>query len=211
MKLEFTKKIYYKKFDHRVVILTRSYRASKYSDFKIPTSECLEWLMATKFDRAEWKGLTSYSYVHNQQSYTIYFKDTKVLDFLKSQLGEDGIEVLERPIDEEHSRMLTDNDKLVTRKSLFYGKYRMVLRVAPERLSQWQTSTKNIQEMRGWCHKQFGLDDSKYSINGYSRGNFYFAEVKDALLFKLTWGGEDVKTERVITVAEVEAMSGQKG
>lgn len=206
MKTEFTRKIYHKKFDHRLVIKVRSNSPRKYEGLKQPTSEVIEWLLACKFDRQDWKAHASYSYVNYNQNYTIYFTDTKVLDFIKEQVDAQYLELLEKPIDAEHTKMLMDNTKLVTRKTLFYGKYRMALRVAPKRLSQWQTSTQNIKDMKAWCVEQFGQDASKYCVQGYARGNFYFAQASDALLFKLTWGGDDVQTERVVTVAELEAM-----
>lgn len=206
MKTQFTRKIYHKKFDHRLVIKVRSSSSRRYEALKQPTSEVMEWLLASKFDRQDWKAHASYSYITYDQNYTIYFSDTKVLDFVKEQVDGQYLELLEKPLDAEHTKMLKDNTKLITRKTLFYGRYRMALRVAPKRLSQWQTSTQNIKEMKAWCEEQFGEDPNKYSVQGYARGNFYFAEASDALLFKLTWGGDDVQTERVVTVAELEAM-----
>lgn len=204
MQIQFTKKIYHKKFDHRLVLSIRHGNGDK----KKPTAEVIEWLMANKFDKADWRGTTTYSYVYGTSQYTVYFKKAEVLEYLQQTIAADFISMLEKPLDEEHTKLLESNDKLVTRKQLFYGKYRMCLRVAPEQLSTWQTSTANITKIKEWCTEQFGHwvgHQDRYMISGWSKGNFYFADPKDALLFKLTWGGQDVKTERVITVAELEA------
>lgn len=204
MQVLFTKKIYHKKFDHRLVIAIRG----NVGDKKKPTGEVIEWLLTNKFDKTDWRGTTTYSYITRSSQYTVYFKKPEVLAFLKDAIANEYFNELERPMDEEHSQLLHSNDKLVTRKSLFYNKYRVCLRVSPEVLSAWQTSTANIQKIKDWCREQFGHEwdnGDRYAMSGWSKGNFYFADPSDALLFKLTWGGEDVKTERVITVAELEA------
>lgn len=203
----FTKKIYYKKFNHRMVINTRSRTAPA----KQPTAEIIEWLLVRKFGNSAkpsmpWRGLSTYSYIDGTYNYTVFFKDMEVFDYINDMAGE-FIEILEKPMSDEHTEMLESNDKLITRKQLFYGKYRMCLRVSPEQIGKWQTSSKNIDQIKIWCREQFGDDREnadRYMMSGWSKGNFYFADPKDAILFKLTWGNQDVKTERVITHAELE-------
>jgi len=203
METQFTKKIYYKKYDHRLVINART---SGYREPVIkPTAETVEWLLNKRFPDGGWRTVSTYSYVHKSQQCSVFFKDPVVFEYLKEQVGEDFISVLEKPLSAEHTQMLESNDKLITRKQLFYSKYRMCLRVSHTRLSYWQTSSENVREMQAWCKEQFGDDQERCMMSGWSRGNFYFKDPKDALLFKLTWGGQDVKTERVITVAELEA------
>lgn len=210
MKELYTKKIYYKEFTHRLVIdctgTAVSQNSRKY-DPCAPTGSVIYWLLNKKFGGKVWKGLSTYSYINGVTSYSVFFKSKAILDYLEEQIGPKYFIELEKPMDANHVEMLESNDKLVTRKQLFYGKYRMCLRVSPERLSAWQTSTQNIQEIKKWCRKQFGHEydaRDRYSMSGYAKGNFYFADAKDALLFKLTWGGQDVKTERVVTYAELE-------
>jgi len=206
----YTKKIYYKKFTHRVVIdctgaaVTQN---SKKYDPKAPTGSVVFWLLSNKFNPKEWQGLSTYSYIKGTTSYSVFFKDKKVLDYLERNIGQTYFQILEKPLDDNHVELLENNDKLVTRKQLFYGKYRMCLRVSPKMVNKWQTSTTHIQEMKTWCRDQFGSPyeaRDRYMMSGCRKGNFYFAEAKDALLFKLTWGGEDVQTERVVTYKELE-------
>lgn len=207
MEIQFTKKIYYKRYDHRFVINIRSgYSTDKRNQ---PTGEVVEWLLKRKFtDDKAWRAMATYSYVTKTNQYSVFCKGSEIFDYLKDEIGEEFINLLEKPLNDDHVSMLESNDKLVTRKQLFYGKYRMCLRVSPEQISSWQTSTANIQKIKDWCREQFGNEfhnSDRYMISGWSKGNFYFADPKDALLFKLTWGGQDVKTERVITVAELKA------
>jgi len=205
----YTKKIYYKKFTYRLVIdCTGTFvtHGSKRYDSRAPTSSVIFWLMNKKFPTSSWKGLGSYSYITGTTSYTVFFKDKEILDYLEGEIGQKYFLALEKPLDDNHIEMLESNDKLVTRKQLFYGKYRLVLRVGPERINGWQIKTDNIQKIKQWCRDQFGNyyeARDRYMMSGYRRGNFYFADPKDALLFKLTWGGQEVETERVVTYDEL--------
>lgn len=205
MKKLYTKKIYHKKFDHRIVFNTRQSNRVR-QDKKQPTAETIEWLLANNFKDDQWRSFSTYAYVNHVYTITVYCKGPVVKDFLLKNVDNKYISELEEPMDAEHSELLSSNDKLVTRKDLFFKKYRMCLRVSPTQISAWQTSTDNIRKMQEWCVEQFGNDSDRYQTSGWARGNFYFADPKDALLFKLTWGGDDVKTERVITVDELEKM-----
>jgi len=208
METLYTKKIYYKKYDHRLVVKTKDYRVGE--DKQTPTVEVIQWLMAKRFPDTSWRTSTSYSYITKSSHYAVFFKGPEAYEYLREQIGEKYIIAYERPMNEEHTALLEGNDKLVTRKQLFYGKYRMCLRVSPERISAWQTSSSNIRKIKEWCVEQFGDEREnadRYMISGYSKGNFYFATPSDALLFKLTWGGQDVKTERVVLVSELEGAN----
>lgn len=205
MQTLFTKKIYYKKFDHRIVIDIRS---GGYSSPKLkPTGEIIEWLLNRRYPEGNWRSMSTYSYIHSTYQCSVFSKGPELYEYLKEQIGEEYITIFEKPMSEEHVALLEGNDKLVTRKQLFYGRYRMCLRVNHIQLGKWQTSSENVKEMQAWCDEQFGTDQERCLVSGWSRGNFYFKDPKDALLFKLTWGGQDVKTERVITLAELEATT----
>lgn len=208
----YTKKIYYKVYTHRLSICCDN-PTGKTTDHNAPSSQAITWLLNNKFGHQSYKGLASYSYINNKHSYTIFFKDQAILEYLREFIPEKYMLQLEEPIDDEHIALLESNDKLITRKQLFYGKYRMCLRVAPTRLTAWQVSTQNIDEIKRWCRDQYDLSrgdsNDRFMMSGWSKGNFYFAEPKDALLFKLTWGGQDVKTERVVLYSELTEEAAQ--
>lgn len=208
----YTKKIYYQIYTHRLSICCDN-PTGRTNDPLAPNQQVITWLLNNKFGPKAYKGLASYSYVYNKHSYTVFFKDQAILEYLQQYIPEKYYLQLESPMDEEHVALLESNDKLVTRKQLFYGKYRVVLRVSPTKLTAWQVSTENINEIKAWCRNQFDLQRSdandRFMMSGWTKGNFYFADPKDALLFKLTWGGQDVKTERVVLYSELTKEEAQ--
>ena len=206
MKELFTKKIYYKKFNHRLAIMVRRHN----TDNKSPTPEVIEWLLNRKFPKG-WRGMTSSSYATpyrwgrkpDKNLYTVFFKDPEVYNFLQGIIGQDYFDEFEKPMDEQHTQML-EKEKVVTRTKLFYDKYRIALRV-PAKYKNRQAITSHLLEMKVWCNSQFGQEGATYRTSIWTNGTFYFAEPKDAIMFKLVWG-EDIKTtERVVLISEMEA------
>lgn len=206
MKNLFTRKIYHGKFDHRVTLKARHANGQNKD---IPSADVVDWLLHKEFKSTEikYRTLNTYSYINSTYTVSVYFKDAKVMEMLQKNIAADYFIEFEKPMDESHTALLESNDKLLTRKQLFFDKYRMVLRVKPQKKNSWSYDFTRIREIKAWCIEQFGSEranSDRYMMGGHSNGNFYFADTKDALLFKLTWGGEDVKTERVITHAELE-------
>lgn len=211
MKELVTRKIYYKKYNHRLAIKTRK-NQNKITD---PTPEIVEWLLATKFGK-NWRGITSTSYEghwswHRGPSmklYTVFFRDPKIFEYLESAIGRDNFLEYEKPLDEAHTEQM-EREKVVTRTQLFYKKYRIAFRVPAKTIKNKQgSSTAHFKEMMAWCEDQFGSrsdNREKYCVQYYTNGTFYFADTKDAMLFKMTWSDNIGSTERVVLVSELEA------
>lgn len=210
MKELFTKKIYYKKFNHRLAIACRKNNR----EIKKPTPEVIEYLMNTKFGK-EWRGITSSSYegpyTWNRRAsknlYTVFFKDPRAFDYLEKIIGRDSFEEYEKPMDEQHTQML-EKEKVLTRKILFHNKYRIALRVPSIRLKgQPGSSTAHVDDMEEWCAENLGPRASSldlYMIQRWTNSTFYFANPKDAMLFKLVFGEYVKTTERVVLISELE-------
>lgn len=210
MKELFTKKIYYKKYDHRLAIVVRS---SRRADAKRATPEIIEWLLDQKFE-GQWRGISTSSYPEGytwprssyKNLYTIFFKDAKVFDYLEGLLGRDCFEEYEKPMDEKHTEML-ETEKVITRKNLFYDKYRIAARI-PTRRSNTGVQTSHLVDMVGWCKDQFGSayeNKDKYRVHTWNNGTFYFAEPRDAMMFKLVFSEYIGSMDRVVLVSELEA------
>ena len=209
MKELFTRKIYYKKFNHRLAIMVRRHT----TDTKSPTPEIIEWLMNRKFAK-QWRGMTSSSYEGSwswgrkpsKNLYTLFFTDPAAFDYLESIIGRDYFDEYEKPMDEQHTEML-EKEKVITRSKLFYDKYRIAIRV-PAKYQNRQSTTAHLREMQEWCVSQYGRESDNQSIyrtSIWTNGTFYFADPKDAIMFKLVFGEEIKATERVVLVSELEA------
>lgn len=207
-----TKKIYYKKFNHRLAIKTKI----KYGDVKSPTPEVIEWLLNRKFAN-DWRATTSSSYEGayvwgrkpSKNLYTVFFSKPEVFDFLEGIIGRDYFDEYEKPLDASHTALM-EKDKVITRTKLFYDKYRIAIRVSAKRKAGpfGSSSTTHIREMQDWCVDQFGDESAnldRYKTHIWTNGTFYFTDPKDAVLFKLVFGEEIKATERVVLVSELEA------
>lgn len=211
MKELFTKKIYYKKFNHRLAIRTRSQQKQT----KAPTPEVIEYLMNMKFGK-EWRGITSSSYEgswHRNRRpsinlYTVFFKNPEVFDYLEGIVGRDQFHEYEKPMDDAHTEQM-EREKVITRTQLFHKKYRIAFRVPVKTAKRTPGySTAHLQEMEDWCVSQFGpVKDNRdrYHVQRWTNGTFYFADPKDAVMFKMVWSENIGVSERVVLVSELEA------
>ena len=212
MKELFTKKIYYKKFNHRLAIQVRRNN----SDKKKPTPEIIEWLLNTKFGKGTWRGTSSHSYDYNRRDwytqpsqclYTIFFKDESVFTYLEGIMGRDSFAEFEKPMDEQHTQMM-EKEKVITRSILFHKKYRIAIRVPSRKNPKGPgTTTAHLDDMTEWLENNLGARQEStdvYLINRWSNGTFYFANPKDAMMFKLVFGEYIGATERVVLVSELE-------
>lgn len=210
MKELFTRKIYYKKYDHRLAIKTRKSQLHK----SVPNRDIIEWILNSKF-KGSWRGVASSSgsswyRTHKplQNIYTVFFKDPAIFEYLEKTIGLEHFEEFEKPIDEAHSELL-EREKVVTRKQLFHRRYRFVFRI-PAKFAPGRSrfSTTHLDEMEAWCKKQFGRaseNRDKYYIQRWSTGTFYFAQASDAVMFKMVWSDNIGVSERVVLVSELEA------
>lgn len=209
MKELVTRKIYYKTYDHRLVINLRKYKHQK----KIPTQEIVEWILNSKFEK-QWRGIESaandgwFTSKSAVLSYTIFFKDPAIFDLLSETIGKDNFTEYEKPIDKDHTEQMV-REKVITRERLFFKKYRIAFRV-PVRRAKHRSgySTAHISEMQDWCKEQFGpalLNDDRYRVQRWTNGTFYFADTKDAILFKMAWSDYIGSSERIVLISELEA------
>jgi hypothetical protein len=208
MKEEFTKKIYYKKFNHRLVIKCRTPNGA---NKKLPSPEIIQWSLRG-LDKASYRGITSNTYSWSSYSitdtrFTLFFKDPKVKTMVEGVIGAENIETFERPMDEAHTDMLM-RDKVVVRKSLFFGKFGFVMRASPRKEpGSYQRNSLHIQEMLEWCKDHFGTQRSKdWKANHWHNASFFFREANDAMLFKLTFGEDIDQSEKIVLVKEMEAQ-----
>lgn len=197
----FTKKIYYRKYDHRLVIKCRN---GRHNDILAPTGEVVTWLLNQDYKDA-WRGISSYGYVDKIQYFTVFFKNPAIFDYIKERIKPQFLTEYEKPMDEQHTEML-EKEKVVVRKQLFHNKYRIAIRCEPiNRGGRWDTT--HMQEMKKWCELQYGREyDNKdrYKMSGWHNTSFFFADPKDAVMFKLVH--QDIKrTERCVLVSEMEA------
>jgi hypothetical protein len=199
----FTKKLYYKKYNHRILFKCQK---SGVKDTLAPSGEIITWLLDQKF-AGQWRGITSYAYDTKQTSYTIFFKNPDIYEHLAGLVDAKYFVEYEKPLDDQHTQML-ETEKVVTRKTLFHGKYRIACRVDAKYKSRYNYSQQHIREMEAWCKEQFGSPYSnrdRYRVNSWQNATFFFAEPRDATLFKLTHS--DIRlTERVVLISEMEAQ-----
>jgi hypothetical protein len=196
------------------VIKLRKYKKQK----KVPTQEVIEWILNTKFEN-QWRGIEStanndwFSSKSIVLHYTVFFKDPAIFDLLSETIGQENFEEYEKPIDKQHTEQMA-REKVITRSQLFFKKYRIAFRI-PVRRTRGRTgfTTSHITQMQEWCEDQFGPqinNDDRYRIQRWTNGTFYFADPKDAILFKMTWSDNIGSSERVVLVSELEAARASK-
>jgi hypothetical protein len=49
---------------------------------------------------------------------------------------------------------------------------------------EWSLDQTDFNIMIQWCHEQFGIDESRWTVESYV---FFFMQRDDFLMFRLTW------------------------
>lgn len=207
MKELFTKKIYYKKYSHRLQIKCK-YSGATGRTKTWPTSDTIEWVVAQKFPD-QFRGRENINYYGGRPSfYTLFFSNEEIFEFAKATFG-DLLDEYERPMNSNHIEILEKGrDKVVTREKLFYDAYRVVIRISPP--SDWAQQKKSqnyIRELQDWCKDNLGPEGDAWRISGYWNKNLYFKEANDAMLCKLTFSDYIRTTETVRLLSEIQNIS----
>jgi len=207
MKSLTTKKLYYKSYDHRLVIKCRV----ESNDTSLPSSDTIAWIMEQKFpgkyrinssNHYSWKCQgTKWKHYKVESQKIVFFKDPEAFEALKSTIGEQFFTEYEKPASAAHKQTL-EKEKVITRSSLFYGKYRYVVRFKIKVVGGvWTTS--HIVDAKKWAEEYFGKDPERIKINTNWNGSFFFANASDAMIFKLSQT-EFESMERIVLLSEIE-------
>jgi hypothetical protein len=173
----------------------------------MPTPSTIEWLIARS--GLGGKMVTGYSWQGDVSTNSVFGKDLQLINHLQEMIDSKYLLELEKPLDEHHSQMLREDGKLITRKTLLHGKYRVSIRIHPSQAgNRWVQNYRKIKEIREWFDQQFGDDIDRATCFISTKANFHFRDAKDAMLLKLVWGGETpMKMERILTFDELKDMS----
>ena len=205
-----TSKLYYGKFDHKVIVLSRTIRerSAKFKErpLEVDVIKVIDEATDGKFRSRTQQHMLKKKrrgWIRDGHATSLYFSGAEVLDKIKSTYP-DGIVMVERPLNDEHSEMLS-KDKVITRKSLFHRKYRYCVRVVAN-YHYFRADKSKLKEIAEWHqttfeHLKSGVDYHTYS--GWNKTNYFFKEAKDAMMMKLTWGEHISETERIVLLDEV--------
>lgn len=208
MKEQFTRKMYFKKYSRRVLVKCRETYSRKKD---LPTSETVEWILNQKFP-GEFRGKYNDAYFSTPRviSYSIYFNDEQIFDYIKERFG-DLVLLYEKPLNQEHIDVLVKGrDKVITREKYFYDEFKMVARIHPEmESSKRRHQRSHFDEIKTWCKNS--LEDENWRASGCWNLNVYFKDLNDAMLFKLTFSDYIKGTETIKLISELtcEAESAQ--
>ena len=209
MKELFTKKIYYKKYSHRLQIKCKYSNATGRTK-SWPTADTIEWIVEQKFP-GQFRGRENINYYGGRPSfYTLFFSNEEIFEFAKATFG-DLLDEYERPMNANHIEILEKGrDKVITREKLFYDKFRVVIRMElPSEFSQSRKAQNYFQEVRKWCRDQLGNEGEVWRASGYWNKNLYFKEANDAMLCKLTFSDYIRTTETIRLLSEIQDESSE--
>jgi hypothetical protein len=168
----------------------------------------IKWVLAQKFNKADYRGTESdkWAWVVNRWAaertyYTLFFSDPEIFDHIKSTIGEQYLVEYEKPLDSQHSEML-EKEKVITRKKLFYDKYRFAVR-AKLKTQRGQYDSSHINKMNLWCQEYFEGREGDYRANTDWNASFFFLNANDAMMFKLS-NSDFSSTERIVLISELE-------
>lgn len=212
MKEKYTEKLYYKAYDHRVSIHCRAHHQKWRSKTMSRFNGCPTWDEAEEFvknNSGDIDHRTRCTSTWNSKipgrHFVVYFKDPQMLEILKNQYS-DYIDVVERPLNSDHSELLS-KERVLTRKTLFHGKFRYCFRAKPKVIpGTYRTNNSELKEMADWVRSTF--KDSKeytdFQIHSGWSFNYFFSNPQDAMLFKLTWNDHIDQCDRIKLISEIE-------
>lgn len=233
MKEGYTRKLYWGKWSHKLVMSlgrTDDSKLDTLTKYKKDRTALLRWM---KSNGHEYKTMETYRVVDlhedTQMGYydryrynyvkdhtlTLYFKDAQLL---KSVLGHHTygprVSYVEKPFSEGHLEAL-EVEKMVVRRTLWWDKYRYAARLKPQpRNTSWPRKPCEIEAgIRKWIDDQLyqacgRLEDVdyKFTSSGYYKNtmHFYFAHAQDAMMFRLAFGEHVKHNERIKLMSELK-------
>lgn len=204
VKETFTKKLYHKRFTHRMYIKVEN---SFIKNSVYPPAAVVSWIVNKT--GVDYKTQSSYHRVPNgrgwnyryQNFITVFYSDEALTDILKKEFGQAIIE-LERPRDSAHLQIL-QTEKVLTRKALFFKKFRVVCRTTPRLDSHGYLDKNHIAEMKSWCEENLSKGDWRADSN-WNSTSFFFVDRKSAMHFKIVWNLDIKSTERIVLLDEID-------
>lgn len=206
MKKQITEKLFFKKYDHRVIINVADYQRSHRDEKGRPHPAVLEYLIDELEPNKGVKYRHEHSYYWNKTParHTIYFADKRILELILSKFADHVVSLCE-PVSDAHSEAM-DKEKVIVRKSFFHGKYPYCVRTSRKYVpNTHRTTSKHMEDMVKWCEETFphlvsGQD--YYIYKGWNK-SFFFKNPADVLLMKLTWGEDIDRTERIKLIEDL--------
>lgn len=206
----YTQKLYYKKWDHKVVLRVSHEWHSRHSQVKRKSANSTVLLdfVDQHMEQDQYRSLesTTWSGRHYTMFKTIFFKDPKLLDLLKGKF-EHAIESIEKPMDAKHQEAL-QTERCIIRKKLFYDTYRYAMRIKTSNTyPASQSRYKTFDELEKWVklkQAQVGRPTrDHFRINREWNMTVFFTDAQDAMLFRLSWPDNIDRVDRIKLLSEV--------
>jgi hypothetical protein len=210
MKKLATSKIYYKKFNHRMVIKTKSGRnGGYYKKHKDYPTQGEVYRFLDKEMLGEYRSLTNsgyYDYLGGILKISVFYtdEDSWLLDSVLEQWSEDIVDIAEAPVSDSHTELLEGDTQVVVRESLFLKKFRYKLGLMNPSRSFYNMDY--LDDADGWCEEQLGDRKDKWNRTYCSNASYYFNDIKDVMMFRLAFNGTS-KVMKVVLASELTSTT----
>jgi hypothetical protein len=210
MKETFTKKLYYKKWDHKVIFrASTEWVSSRNPIAKTRVHPFLVYdAIDIKLDVDQYRTLESSAWSKKEYAVTVFFKDPEVLELLKEKFDY-AIESIEKPASPAHSEAL-EKERLIIREKLYYDTYRCAVRIKPDDgydENGWNSRYQQFDELKKWVastQKTCGRSGSDHvRINKEWNMTIFYKDPADAMLFRLTWPDCVKHVDRIKLITEL--------
>ena len=192
MKETYTKKLYYGKYPYRMVL-------ANFKKIKFTNPNQIKRVIKASFPDIDNRSLISY--MDTKVVINIFIKSQSDYDKLFEVFGPAVIEV-EKPVSGEHTSLLEkEKDRVTTRETLFYKKYRYAMRF------KTRGNKEVLSNLQSWCVEQFGAEnqDETWSFPIYwATATLFLASKEDAMLAKLS-ATNYYLFERVVLFSELQS------
>lgn len=205
MKELVTRKLYYKKWTHRVCFRVERnwYPEATRRQRKKVTPYIIYEELGADWSEKDYRTLESSTWSARDYSLTVYFKDEKILELLKSKFDY-AIEEIEKPESDKHIQAL-ETEKCLVREKYFYDTYPYAIRIKPD-TSNWGSRKTQFDRLIKWVNtaqknvKRTGKDYVR--INSEWNMTIFFQNAQDAMLFRLS-NPDDIKSvERIKLISD---------
>jgi len=200
MDVQYTQKIFYRKFPYKIVICRKYNIKNKSWNLGWTPKKSMIWLNKNNVNyrsncRLRRRGskitATMRLFLENESDYNTCLNKWKK-----------HITAVVRPLNENHENTLKNNEKIIIRPTLLYGKFRYVVRF------RWPRNLKESKELKEWLLDNFSPSNEscqfKLRLSNW-RPKVYINDLGELTLIKLTWSECIAEITAIKTLDELES------
>lgn len=200
MKEAITKKLYYKKWSHKVVFkATDKWASLKRIQGKAVVPAILYHVLEEK-KFSDFKAVEAYDWSPAHHTLTLFFKDEKILDLVKKKFSK-SIDLIEKPRDAAHMSAM-ETEKCIIREKYFYDLYPYAIRIKPPAKDRYQVFDELTQWSEDYLKTVGRCGPNHYHVNREWNMTIFFADAQDAMMFRLSNPDHVKQVERIKLLSE---------